>query len=502
MVLPFLGKAPTIDEETYLYIARSSTLLRPYDWTRAWAPFDADGFVFAHPPLHLAWMSLWSPLEGTLPLMRAVVGLPWIVLLAWSVALLAARLCRHPGLAAAAWLASTTVVLGLHDTLMIDLPAAALATFAVAAYREGLEARASTRWHLASGAALGLALVTKYSAVVIVPVLLLHMWRRGWRPSLLVIALGIVVITEGWLWAGYGRFHAWEVWSRRGEIATGAFGDRLVGTLVRLALMPLPLVLLRSNPAAAVIGTAGGMLALAVGRPAGLSAGGAAFLLVLTGLGGMLLARGAVAVRATSMRRRHGDRDDPLLLGAWLLAGAAGVVLLHNYASPRYLLPVAAPVAILLTRSAEQVEWGKALQRAAIAISAVLALTIAVADHRFAAAGAEVGTKVAALPLEGERRFAGEWSFRYALERAGWSPWRADEVLPSGSWVVVADNASPGAVPTDTLEPMRRVVSDDLFPLRVVDVDAGIGLYAETLGALPFGWSDGPLEGATVYRVR
>jgi hypothetical protein len=41
----------------------------------------------------------------------------------------------------------------------------------------------------------------------------------------------------------------------------------------------------------------------------------------------------------------------------------------------------------------------------------------------------------------------------------------------------------------------------DRFWLRVVDVHDGIGLYAETLGPLPFGTGNGPLESATLART-
>jgi hypothetical protein len=88
------------------------------------------------------------------------------------------------------------------------------------------------------------------------------------------------------------------------------------------------------------------------------------------------------------------------------------------------------------------------------------------------------------------------------MESAGWTRYRPDEALPAGTWVVVADNASAGTVATDVLEPVRRVVSEDTFPVRVVDLAGNVGLYAETLGMLPFGVRRGPLESATLYRVR
>ncbi len=520
ITLPFLGKAPAIDEEGYLWIAAHLDPLRPYDWTRAWPPYDTDAYAWAHPPLHLLWLAACSALTGPLEaepgwLLRAVAGLPWVALLAFSVARFAARVCHHPGLTAGLWLASPIVVLALHDTWMIDLPAVALATFAMAAYREGLVAQ-TTAWFVASGLALGLAVETKYSMGVLAPVLAVHMLRLGFRPWLWVAMAGVVVAVEAPLWALYGRFHPWEVWARRDEIEAGGLAGRTLGTLVRSALLALPLVLVRANPPMLAAGLAMALVAVVGARPTEMPVVTSTSLVVLAGLGATLFVRAAIAVFRSPVKRRRGDRGDPLLLGGWFVASVLGVALLHNYASARYLLPAAAPIALLLTRSGEEVPWGKALLRVSAVLSGVVALALAVADYRFAAAGVEVAeAAVAAVdaaeaPVTGNvatgggavRRFAGEWSFRGAMESAGWARYRPDEVLPAGAWIAVAENESPGSLDTSVLEPHRHVESSDTFALRVVDLAAGIGLYAETLGPLPFGFGRGPLEAATLYRVR
>jgi hypothetical protein len=504
VVLPFLGKAPAIDEEGYLWIAAHLDPLRPYDWTRVWAPYDGDAYAWAHPPLHLLWLAACGALTHIPWLARGIAGLPWIMLLAWSVATLARQVCHHPAVAAATWITSPIVLLGLHDTWMIDLPATALATFAVAAYREGLRDE-ETPWFIASGLALGLAIETKYSMAVLVPVFAVHMVRLGPRPALWAALALVVVGVEAPLWVIYGRPHPWEVWARRGEIAAGGVAARFVGVLVRAALLGLPLVLVRTSPHMPAIGLGLALVAVLAAHPAEMPVADAAVLVVLAGLGGALLVRGAQAMLSSPVRRRKGDRGDALLLGGWFCAVLVGVVVFHNYASARYLLPAGAPAALMLTRSGEEVPWGKLILQVSAGLMGVLALGLAVADLRFANAGATVAHDAAIAVSEAggaPGRFAGEWSFRGALETAGWTRYRPDEVLAPGTWVVVADNESPGVVPLDNLEPIRRVESADHFPLRVVDLDHGIGLYAETLGALPFGLGRGPIEGATVFRVK
>ena len=573
LVLLSAGKAPTLDEESYLWLGAHVDLARPYDWERAWPPWtEGNGFVYAHPPLHLAWMRLWSWLHASVPLMRLAAGLPWAMLLGAAVARLAVRTTHHPHLAALAWITSTTVVLGLQDSLMIDLPATALATAALAAWREAIEHAASgterdgMRWAAVAGLALGAALVTKYSVVVFVPVLALHAARARWQGGLVLLGLaaGVVVIVEGWIALTYGRVHVWEVWTRRAEIGAGAVGPRALGTLARTAMLSLPLVLVLARPAIAAVGVALGLAALVVGCPEGLSFGAAGLLLGCAALGGMIVARAGEAAFRGAARRRKGDRDDALLLGGWVLAGVVGVVLLHNYASARYLFPVAAPVALLLGRAAEEVQAGKRVLVATSVLSGVLALALAIADARLAAAGEDVARAALAevarcagestegcapaassgapvggalwgpgraggvagggspLPQEAPTHgaaaelppagalapppdlrpdtgvFAGEWSFRGVFEAAGWRRYVPGTSLPPCTWLVAAENASPGELPR--LEALLHVEGEDRFPLRVVDLRHHIGLYAETLGPLPFGLASGPLESATLYR--
>lgn len=499
-----LAKAPAIDEEGYLWIGRHLDLLRPYDWNRIWAPYDPDAYTWAHPPLHLYWMRLCTAVTDTPALLRVIGGGPWVALLGWSVARLAARVCHHPSLAAATWLASPIVVLGLQDTWMIDLPAFALVTFAFAAYREGLVDEAP-RWFVASGIALGLAIETKYTMGVVVPVLALHMRRLGPRWTLWAAMLAVILAVELPLWATYGRPHPFEVFTRRGEIASGTLGMRALAMLVRAALLGLPLVLLRSDARLFAAGMGVSLLVLLVARPSEMPVTTSTLLVVLGAFGGALLVRGAAAALSPAHRRRKGDRGDPLLLGGWLLSVAIGVVFFHNYASARYLLPATAPAALLLARSAEEVSWGKLLARVGVAISALAALALSEADRRFTNAGAEVAAAATAAVAEAgiaPGRFAGEWSFRGGMETAGWTRYRPGEPLTPGEAFVAVDNASPGEIPSDTLEPLRRVESADTFPIRVVDLERGVGLYAETLGPLPFGLGRGPLEGATIYEVR
>lgn len=499
LCLPFLGKAPAIDEESYLWMGSHLSPLHPYDWQRVWQ--GTSTYAYAHPPLFLWWMWLFAPFHEHTFGLRIVSGLPFVALYAWAASRLARRLCNHPDLAELAWITSATVLLGLHDSLEIDLPMAALLTAGVAAYREGFE---DERWFPLAGFALGLAIEVKYTAVVFLPVLLVHMIRRGWRWPLVVAAAVPIVGIELFLYATYREWHPVAVWAGRHEIAHGDMGGRWLGVLARAALLPVGLVLIRTHAVVFACGVLLALGSLAAVRPQPLDGTGAALLLTCAALGSALLLRAVLAAFSSSARRRKGDRDDALLLGGWFISVVMGVVLAHNYASARYLLPASVPAAILLARAAEDMEGGKLILRATSAVAGAFSLLLAIADYRYARAGAEVGRTVS-LAMENEGlspgRFAGEWSFRHAMERAGWTRFDPAEVLPTGMVVAIASDASPGDVDKSRLVPMKRFESRDNFPVRVVDIDHGVGLYAETLGPLPFSLNGGPLESVSVYRV-
>lgn len=489
-----LPKPPAVDEESYLWLGRVLSWGEPYAWSRAWP--GVEGQVYAHPPLFLWWMKLLSPLG----LGARLPSLGWVALYALGAATWMKRTCQHPGYAAAAWLASPTVLLGVQDSLMIDLPTVALATCGVAAYREALSRPATAAWLALSGGLLGLAVETKYPAGLVALAVTLHAVRVRLAPAHALALLGtmgaVVGAVEGFVYLRHGVVHPLVAWEARGLVESGPLPGRWLGTLARLALLPTALGLLLAGPRHVVAGTLVAGATLLLVRPADLGGGQLAALLGFAALGGALLSRAVLALLSPSFRRRKGDRHDALLLGAVVVAVTAGVVGLHNYAAARYLLPAAVPGAILVARAAEEVASGKRALLVATVLSGVVAVATAVADWRFVTASIDVAERAAS--GTGARAFMGEWSFRHAMEAAGAE--RVFAPLPAGSRVVV-DEHSGGRVPA-SWEPLQRFESTDRFPLRVVDIDADAGLYAETLGPLPLALGSGPVAAATLYEAR
>ena len=184
VTITLASAVPVLDEESYLDIAQQLDPSRPYDWWRPWPPWGlergADVFVYAHPPGFLIWVWAWVRLAGGIvqiaPL-KIAAGLPWAMLFAWSLGRLAERTSRRPWLVSAVWVSSPIVLLSLQRGLMPDLILSALITTAVVSWLEGQTAvrrGEQIRWWMGGGLALAGAVSVKYSALIVVPALVLH----------------------------------------------------------------------------------------------------------------------------------------------------------------------------------------------------------------------------------------------------------------------------------------------------------------------------------------
>jgi hypothetical protein len=125
-----------------------------------------------------------------------------------------------------------------------------------------------------------------------------------------------------------------------------------------------------------------------------------------------------------------------------------------------------------------------------------LALLLTVTEHRFFEAGAELA-RAAVIQFQ-PTAFTGEWSFRQQMDAAGVQFYTGDGV--SGDVVVAPLHSSPGELPGHWIE-IGRMAAEDGFPLRVVQDGSQVGLYAETLGALPLGWSTKPVEEVVAWQI-
>ncbi len=510
VVLLCAGRAPVVDEEVYLFLAArlAEDPLHPYAFSRAMQPWGggAETFLFAHPPLHWAWIAGWRAIAGDawVPLLRVLTALPPALLLGWATARLARRTARHPGLAALAWLASPVTLLALAAGLMNDLGATALATAGVVAWREAFEgddSRTRLHWLVGAGVLLGLAAATKYPMLVLAFVVFLHAIRTKrlpWSWPLWAAMLATWGAVELWIGVAHGGFHLGAVLLHASEIARGPLSGRILGVLVRAGLALAPLLVLQSARPALTGACVMAAVALTWALPPELSTLQTTVLATMALFGALWFMHGLAALRPRGKDKRHDD----FLLGLWVVAVLLAVALGHNFASGRYLLPAMAPLACLAARRLASMRLCLHVAPALIGAWGVLSVAMVVADARYANALEDLAVQVTERHEPGW--FTGEWAFRHTLERAGWryaKPAERGGDLPAGAIVVTPTHAGAGPLPWGRLEEIEVLPSDDHFPLRITDVTGRVGWYGETLGALPVGWRSAPLEEVTAYRV-
>jgi 4-amino-4-deoxy-L-arabinose transferase-like glycosyltransferase len=208
-------------------------------WSRALAPGYLD-----HPPMVALWIRIGTTLAGTSPLgvrllapFAAAVGT--LLLVQAAEALLPGH---RAGLVAAALL-NATLLFGVGAVSMTpDTPVLLFWTATLWALAR-LLASGRGLWWLVAGAAAGLALDSKYTAVLLAPAVLLWLlaspprrsWLRRWQPwTAALLALVLFAPVLAWnaqhRWASFakqgGRAGAWDT-SR----ATQYVGELIIGQI-------------------------------------------------------------------------------------------------------------------------------------------------------------------------------------------------------------------------------------------------------------------------------
>jgi len=434
--LPFLNQAVQGDDDTYITEGEHALIepLHPAHTTYVFQGATVDLRGHPHPPLD-AWV-----LAGLLAAFGDVKEVPfhaaYIVfsLIAaaamWS---LARRFSPQPVWATLLFLAVPAFVVN-GNSLEADLPFLAFWMAAIALF--------CARRLLPAAGAMALAAMAAYQAVFLTPILAVYVWlyRRRDAPSWAVTLTVPAVLA------------AWQIFER---LSTG------------------------SLPAAVLTGyfATYGFQALALKlRNAGALSIHLCFLVF------PLLLPGALAL---AWRKRR-EPETIFLLG-WIALFFLGALAVFFAGSARYLLPLAAPVALLASRL--QAKW----LASAFAAQMALSLGLAVVNYQH---------------WDGYRRFAemlrepakehrvwvnGEWGLRYYLEAEGALPLgktqrlRAEDLVASSALGRAVDYTAPAAT-------IARMEIRPAVPLRLIGLESESGYSDVSRGFWPFGISSGAID--------
>ena len=192
--VPFLNKPFHIDDTVYLAVSEQilNDPLRPFSGEINWRSdleslFDID----SSPPLLSYYLAPYIAAFGYSEVALHAGMLLFLAILSLSVLKLSHRFANGSWWPVLFVMASPLVV--VSSNVMKDVPMAALATASVALFIQGCDE--DSFWLLVSGSLLaGLAMLTKYSAVVIFPLLALYPLSRGRIKPAFFLVLGVMLV--------------------------------------------------------------------------------------------------------------------------------------------------------------------------------------------------------------------------------------------------------------------------------------------------------------------
>jgi hypothetical protein len=444
--LPFLNLAIQGDEHQYLTEAAHAQIdpLHPKNTTYVFLGDVVDQRGQPHPPLNAWTLAALLAAVGSvreIPFHAAYIVYSAIAVIAmWS---LARRFSPRPLWATLLFLAVPAFVVN-GASLESDLPFLAMWMAAVALFCADRLAWAAV--------AMALAALAAYQAVFLTPILAVWLWLSRRRDP----AAWVVILTPPVLLA------AWQVFER---VTTGA------------------------APAAVAAGyfSSYHLQALTAKLRNAVALSGHFCFLVFPALlpGALMLAW-----------RKRRETDTRFLL-AWIAIFFAGALAIFFAGSARYLLPIAAPVALLASRLSTR--WLVAGFAANLAIG--LGLAAANAEHwdayrRFAVENRHL--------MDGQPAHHvwvdGLWGLRHYFEEEGALPLRKGQIVKPGDYVVSSELSSSIEL-NAPVAPVATMEIRPAIPFRIIGLETASGYSSVGRGLWPFGLSTGMIDRVRAVRV-
>lgn len=433
--LPFLNQAIQGDDVYYLAAAEHAQIdpLHPNHVQYVFLGDRVDLRGFPHPPLNAWFLAFLLAVAGDIhevPFHAAYIVFSVIAALAmWS---LARRFSPHPLWATLLFLAVPAFVIN-GNSLESDLPFLACWMAAMACFAAG-------KW-MPAAIAMALAGLAAFQAVFLTPILAVYVWlyRRGDRTAWLLTLVAPATIL------------AWELFER---FSAGALPATVAAGYMHSYGLQALVNKLRN---AAALGVH------------------ACFMIFPALLPGAIL---------LAWKRR--DRDTAFL-AAWIALFFAGAVAVFFAGSARYLLPMAAPVALLASRLRPR--W----LAAGFGVQMALSLALATVNYQHWDGYRRFARQIRAATAGHRVYIDGEWGLRYYLEADGGLPLERGQVLRAGDMVVSSQLAYPVAFTAPTATIAEQAIRATL-PLQLIGLEARSGYSTATKGFRPFDISTAPID--------
>jgi 4-amino-4-deoxy-L-arabinose transferase-like glycosyltransferase len=521
LLVPFLGKPLHLDDPMYVWTAKRIAD-HPGDfygldviWCYKLEPMARANenpplvsYVLAAAGALLGWSE--SVLHGAMlgPALLAVAGV-------W---LLARRLGAPPLLAGLSLLAMPGFLVS-STTLMADVLATALWTWAVLAWVRGLHEE-ETGWLVTGAFLAGLCILTKYLGLALLPLLFaytaLKCRRLDRRMLLLGVPLGVALLYRARVLARYGvdPFSAVESFALEAREASKTSALELpwlgLGYLGGTCLPALLLAgwILRKRGwalvAVSLLAVGGGLLLLRSFCGVELRSAQGTRMNLVFHLSAFMTC-GAIVLGLALQHAFRARSAEAILLGLWVV----GIFLFASFfnwsTNVRSMLPATPAVAIALASALDRQARAReqAIPLALLGLSTVAGLLVAQGDFAYAQSARE-----AALALTQEHGqagrplwFEGSWGFQYYMEQGGASKinWDHFEVL-AGDFIA---RPSSNTCRIKISPYMAHPDKEHIFSLHALasTVTGGAGFYSHLLGVAPYVFANPPDEIYSVYYI-
>jgi 4-amino-4-deoxy-L-arabinose transferase-like glycosyltransferase len=526
LLLPFLGKAVSLDAPLFLAVANRivESPIDPMGFDMFWDSTSLHMYVFnRNPPLLSYYLASWIALFGEREMVLHAAVLPFPLVAALSFLGISRRF-QAGGILPTLLLVTTPAFVLLGTTLLLDVPVLACMLYAVYVL---LRARDSGGggWLWLAGVAAALAGLVKYVGFVTAPLLVAGAFLLLPRPGRALPRILLPPLVAWGLWGVmsavlYGKPH----FLTSGEVVAirntdpGVIWTHLASVPVYhggALLFPIGLWatrLLRGRAftelavLALVLGAAVAAFVLPDGRPerrhplefeeavlAALGFAGAVFLWA-----------------ALLVPRRILASAEERFLGIWLGGILVFAFFLNWHVKSSDALLAAPPLLLLLFRNPRLVpsrRWVVRCVAVVLPLSLLVAAAEAIQANAYRKVAGEIAAEIGDRP--GQRWLVGHWGFQHYLVREGFQPVLplafAAPALEVGDWLAAPRNVAQLDVTQHQrlyqLEPVRTWEWRSWLPLRANNHDAGAGFYSHRVGYVPFAWSREPFERVQLARV-